>query len=94
VAVLTRSEDLACPSCHAALELSRHSRVWASVIGVLAGYGAAVFSARIWPGAAWVVSPVATIAFFGCGSASFLYFFADLVVRPKPAVDPFPQIHQ
>jgi hypothetical protein len=31
--VLTRSEDLACPSCHALLELSRSSRVLSAFVG-------------------------------------------------------------
>ena len=43
--VLTRGDDLVCPSCHAPLEISRASRVLGSAAGLLAGYlGAASHS--------------------------------------------------
>jgi len=44
--------------------------------------------------AAWITLPVAAVLAYAFGSALFLYFLSDLVVRRKPAAAPFPQIHQ
>jgi hypothetical protein len=77
--VLARSEDFACPSCHARLELSRPSRVLGAIAGLLAGFLAA--SVR----ESWALSFLAAVLAFGAGSVLALVFLADLAVRPKEA---------
>jgi hypothetical protein len=91
--VLLRSEDLPCPSCHARLELSRPSRVLASIVGLLAG-GAAV-SRTIAGGihGGWAFGLLLAVLSFGVGSVLVLFFLADLAVRPKPA-PVFPHSHK
>jgi hypothetical protein len=90
--ILVRSDELTCASCHSLLELSRSSRVRAALLGVVAAFVAAraVVTGRLEAG--WFTAVVAAVVVYGAGSALFLLFFSDLVVRPKaPTV--FPQIH-
>jgi len=91
--VLTRGEDLACPSCHAALEISRVSRVFAAFVGLITAYaGTQLFALSATAG--WALQIIAAVLGFGLGSAFVLYFISDLVVQPRPAVGHFPQSHQ
>lgn len=92
--VLACSNDLVCPSCHSELELSRHSRVLAALLGVLAAFFAAQFTVVAKPGSAWVLAVVAAVLAYGIVSALFLFFFSDLVVRPQALDAPFPQAHE
>jgi hypothetical protein len=93
--VLTRSEDLACPSCHAPLEISRPSRALSAAVGLLAAYilvritGNAETRTTI----AWVLPLAEAVFAYGVASALTLFFLADLVARPKPPSSSFPQVH-
>lgn len=90
VVVLTQGEDLKCGSCHAALEISRPSRVFGALVGlavalaVAKGTWGAVVAVR------WILPIVAAVVGYGVGSAASLYFFSDLVVQPKAPVGHFP----
>jgi membrane protein YdbS with pleckstrin-like domain len=91
--LLTRSDDFECPSCHAALEVSRFSRVTASVLGLLAACGAALLCGSAIPEAGWVAAvPVAFLA-YGCIAALFVHLCATVSVRPRNQYA-FPQIHK
>ena len=90
--VLTRMENLACPSCHAPLELSRPSKVLGAMAGLLAG----IVGFRVAFGFGeekWVVSMVAAVFGYGLGSVLALLVLSDLVVRPKPSPGNFPHTH-
>ena len=90
--VLTRSYDITCPTCRAALELSRHSRLLDALAGFLAGLF--VFHLPLPPtGANWLLRLIAVVLAFAFGSALLLLFAADLVVRPQPVSTPFPHPH-
>ena len=91
--VLSRSEDLACPSCHAQLELSRPSRVLGAIAGLLAGYvAAAMVFGRTVPGS-WALALLAAVLAFGAGSVLALLFLSDLAVRPQEAAA-FPHLRR
>ena len=90
--VLARSDELVCPSCHSALELSRSSRVSAALSGVLAAFVSVRLVAVTKAEAAWFTAVVAGVLVYGAVSVLFLLFFSDLVVRPKASAA-FPQIH-
>jgi hypothetical protein len=82
--VLCRSEHLACPACHAALEISRWSKLFASVTGLLVGFIAIGLLPAVSETAQWALQvPVASVG-FGIGAAALLYFSSDLVVRLRP----------
>jgi hypothetical protein len=89
--VLTRSEDLKCPSCHAPLELSRATRVFSAAVGLLLAYviANAVNGSNARGGWLWPI--FAAVVGYGLGSASVLYFLADLTVRPDATASHFPQ---
>jgi len=89
----SRSDELSCPSCHAELELSRPSRVVNAGVGVAAAFLAASAVASHGLSGAWALAPVAAVFAFGTASALALVFLADLVVRPKAALD-FPHTHK
>jgi hypothetical protein len=91
-AVLARSDELTCPSCHSALELSRSSRVSAALVGVLAAFAGVRLVDRAGGDAAWFTAVASAVVVYGLASVVFLLFFSDLVVysKPHPA---FPQIH-
>jgi len=91
--VVARSDELVCPSCHSALEVSRHSRVVAALLGVVAAYAAVAGALVEMPRAAWVLAVVAAVLAYGVVSALFLYFVSDLVIRPSQPEKTFPQIH-
>lgn len=90
--VLTCSYDITCPTCRSPLELSRQSRLFAS----LAGFLVALLAFHIHlphNGASWILCLVFTFLAFCFGSALLLFFAADLVVRPSPVSTPFPHLH-
>jgi hypothetical protein len=84
ILVLTRGDDLACPSCGTPLELSRASRVLGAASGLLAAFLAAHAVWDLSPRGRWALPPVAAILGYGIASAVALYFLADLVVQPRP----------
>ena len=91
--VLSKSEELACPSCRAQLELSRPSRVVGSLVGLLAGFLVASWlSERLMHGT-WALGLLAAVLAFAAGSVLALFFLSDLVVRPKEA-STFPHPHK
>lgn len=83
--LLSRSEELECPSCHTKLELSRPSRVLDALVGVLAGFLAASAVTRAGLRGAWALAMPAAVLVFGTTSALVLFLLSDLVVRPKEA---------
>jgi hypothetical protein len=94
ILVLTRGDELVCPSCLAPLELSRASRVMSAVAGLLFACLAAQASLDISPIWRWVVPVLTAVLGYGIGAALVLYLLSDLVVRPKPGVGHFPQSHK
>ena len=91
--VLSKSEELTCPSCRAQLELSRPSRVLGSLVGVLAGFLAASWVSEGFVHGTWALGLPAAALAFGAGSVVALFFLSDVVVRPKEA-RAFPHPHK
>jgi hypothetical protein len=92
--VLAHSQDLACPACHAALEISRPSRLLGSGGGLVAAVAASHLARSITPIAPWISPLAAAMLGFGLGSALLLFFICDLVVRPKVLPGRNPHSHQ
>jgi len=90
--VLSKSEELACPSCHAPLELSRPSRVLDAAVGLAAGFAAVSAIAALRLPGAWALELAAAVLAYGAASATLLAGLADLTVRPKEAA--LPQTHK
>src|ERR1700756_3286792 len=88
--VVTRSENLECPSCHASLELSRPSRVLGTAVGLGTGLAAAEWMAGARVRGEWIFAVVAGLLGYGIGSAVMLSFLSDLVVRPELEAGKFP----
>ena len=89
-AVLAHSYDIACPGCHAKLELSRFTRVFGAA-GGLGGALAAVHLANAFaPGVLWMTRVIAAVVGYGVASAACVLLAGDLVVRPKSSVLSFP----
>lgn len=91
-AILTRGDELTCPSCHTALELSRTSRVLSAAVGLLVAYVLAKAVSDSAAKGGWIWPILGVVFGYGLGSALVLYFLADLVVRPHPAEGHFPQL--
>jgi hypothetical protein len=91
--ILTKTLEVDCPACHAALEVSRGSRVLASLVGVLAGFVAVHLGGRVSGTAGWILPIVAAVMAFGIGAALVLFVFSELAVRPKISPTVFPHIH-
>ena len=91
--VLSRSNDMSCPTCHAALELSRPSRLAASFAGLLAAAFSVHLTHSLHLPAPWFLAMVASILAFGIVSSLVLWLVSDLVVRPQPAAATFPHQH-
>jgi hypothetical protein len=89
--VLTRAEDLLCPSCHTPLEISRSSRVLSAIAGLLAGFVAVHVVLRVSTTGRWAIPMVGAVLAYAIASALLLFFLADLVVQPKPPASHFPQ---
>jgi len=92
--VLTRGDELVCPSCRAPLELSRASRVLSAVAGLLAGFAAVRMVLAVATTGRWALPMVGAVLAYGLASALVLFFLCDLVVQPKPPVGHFPQTHK
>jgi len=92
--VLTRGDELVCPSCRTPLEISRPSRVVGALGGLIAAdiAGHEVFFLSSM-GSRWVLPMAAAILAYGIGSAIVLFVLADLVVQPKPAAEHSLQPH-
>ena len=90
VLVLSRSNDMSCPTCHAELELSRHSRVLASLVGIVAATVVFHLSSPAIPLGHSVIPVLLACVAFGVGSALLLLVRADLVVRHDPHSGTFP----
>lgn len=93
--ILTRVEDLTCPSCHTPLELSRLSKLLAAAVGLLTAYIVVRFLQRAHANAtyAWVLPLVEAVLAYAIGSVIALLFFSDLVVRPQSSSAVFPHSH-
>jgi hypothetical protein len=92
--VLTRGEDVVCPSCAALLELSRASRTLAALCGLVGGAWAVQVVASLKVRGTWALGVLAATLGYGVVSALVLYFLADLVVQPKAPAVHFPQTHR
>ena len=80
---LAHSEEVSCPACHAALELSRFTRVFSGLGGVFGAFAAVHLVHGILPGALWVMQVAVAVAAFGVVSALCVLIAGDLVVRSK-----------
>jgi uncharacterized protein YbaR (Trm112 family) len=92
--VLTRADELACPSCHAPLELSRSSRVLSALAGLCAGFAAVHIVLRVSTTGRWALPMVGAVLAYAFASALVLFLFSDLVVQPKASPGHFPQSHR
>jgi hypothetical protein len=92
--VLARGDDLVCPSCGTALQLSQASLMLSAGCGLAVGFAAArlVLASNVL--GKWALLVVAAILAYGASAAAVLYFFSDLVVRPGPTNEAFPQTHK
>jgi hypothetical protein len=79
--VVTHSYDIACPHCGRALELSRQSRLLASLAGLVAAVFVFHFTRSSHLPLGWVLSIVSAFIAFGVASALFLLLTSDLVVK-------------
>jgi hypothetical protein len=91
--VLSHSNDLICPACHAQLELSRPSRVLGSFTGIVAAISIFQLAHTANPWTSWTWPMLAAILAFGFVSALVLMLASDLVVRPQPHPATFPHAH-
>lgn len=81
--MLAHSEEIRCPGCHAVLEVSRFTRIFAGLGGIAGALGTWHLICGIFPGMPWAVRVVAAILAFGFASAVCVLIAGDLVVRPK-----------
>jgi hypothetical protein len=88
--ILTVGDDLACPSCHAPLEISRASRVASASGGLFCGF-VTWHVVRGISQSDWILPIVGAVIAYGIGAALVLHFLSDLVVQPKPPLSGFPQ---
>ncbi len=84
ILVLTRGDELTCPSCATPLELSRASRVLGAAAGLTAAFVAAHAVWDLSVKGRWALPVVAATLAYGIAAALVVYFLADLVVQPKP----------
>jgi len=89
--VLTRTDELTCPSCHAQLELSRPSKVLGAIAGLSAGFVAFQVAFAASGESNWLLPIVGAILGYALGSGVILLLLSDLVVRPKAPAENFPQ---
>jgi len=92
--ILTQGDELACPSCHAPLELSRSSRVLSALCGLLAGFAAVHLALQLSTRGRWALPMVGALLAYALVSALVLSFLSDLVVLPKPPHGDFPHSHK
>jgi hypothetical protein len=88
--MLRLGDDLVCPSCHAALELSKTSRTAGAFGGLFCGFVAARMLGSAGE-AGWVLPVLGAALAYGLGCAAILCFLSDLVVQSKPPPSHFPQ---
>ena len=88
--VLSYSNEVICPACHAQLELSRSSRVLGSLVGLLAALSAFRSLQTSNPLTNWTLPMLGAILAFSFASALALFLASDLVVRPQPISVTFP----
>jgi hypothetical protein len=90
--VVAHSYGLDCPHCGRQLELSRPSRLLASLIGLAAAWLVFSWATRAMAGTQdlreWLMPVVASILSFGIVTPLFLLLNADLVVKPDAAEEP------
>lgn len=91
--VLTQGDELACPACHAPLELSRSSRALSALAGLVAGFAAVHLVPQLSTRGRWALPMVGAVMAYALASALVLYFLSDLVVPPKPPHGNFPHSH-
>jgi hypothetical protein len=91
--ILTKTLEVDCPACHAALEVSRSSRLLASFVGILAAFVAVHLGGQVSGTAGWTLPIVAAVMVYGICAALVLFVFSELVVRPKISPTAFPHIH-
>jgi uncharacterized paraquat-inducible protein A len=89
--VLTRADELVCPSCHTPLELSRSSRVFSSLVGLLVAVQILLRAATT---SSWALPVLGAILAYSLASALALFFLSDLVALPKPSAGHFPHSHK
>ena len=82
--VVALSNDLVCPTCRTPLEISRTSRIGATLTGGLLAALGLNYIEFFHRSAAWALGLVFAVVVFGFASAILLFFFADLVVRHVP----------
>lgn len=89
-AVVVFSYDITCPHCGRVLELSRPSRVLASIVGLGAGWLAYRFAwTQHWGGSLdWVVPLLTGVLAFGILTPLYLMYSADLVLKPEAPAEP------
>lgn len=83
IEVLTRSYDLACPACHAGLNLSLPSRFLSSAAGVVAALLAMRFEQPINSSMGFTFPMLASVFAFVAASALVLFLHADLILRSQ-----------
>ena len=88
--ILTRGDELTCPSCHTPLEISRASRVLSALVGLAAGFVLVQAVMGLSIEGRWVLPIIAAVLAYGLASALVLFFASDLVVQPHPPVGHFP----
>jgi hypothetical protein len=86
-AVLARSAAVDCPRCGRGLELSRPSRLLASLLGLLGAWFAFHYTSGGQGPLSWAVPLLASILAFGVVAPVFLMLNADLVVRPEAGAE-------
>ncbi|MGA2300422.1 MAG: hypothetical protein ABSG77_06980 [Candidatus Acidiferrum sp.] len=91
--ILTKTLEVDCPACHAALEVSRSSRLLASFVGILAAFVAVHLGGQVSGTAGWTLPIVAAVMVYGICAALVLFVFSELAVRPKISPTAFPHIH-
>ena len=87
VTVVTRSYDLACPSCGKPLEISRISRNIAAIFGLIAGAVAwylATGESQSHQALGWVFPVVYAILAYGIVAPLALMLTADLSLKSEP----------
>lgn len=88
--VLSRSNDIICPACHAQLEVSPPSKVLGSIVGILAAWMIFHFAYTTNTLKNWTLPMLAAILAFGFASALALFLVSDLVVKPRLVSTTFP----
>jgi hypothetical protein len=89
-AALAYSYEISCPACHAALELSRFTRIFGAFGGIAGAFVALYLGHGIFHGKFWAAPIVVAILGYGFFSALCVLIAGDLVVRPKAAAASFP----